>query len=1223
MRNYFRSVLCGVLVASIMLTLIPVNVLALELSNVTIEESPTGTFADIGYSDTNENELHDITENERPEEETQEIFDGTSESMQAENGSVVDNVEYQVEIKTYDGDETLASLSVTPNFIMSKNDIDALVSPDDLLRENFSFVGWSTDMGEVETTYSCPEYFEIQGNTVIYAVYCALQNTQVDDIEREELSDPLDDSELLNSPFEEMNALIAEALYVKRNTPAAVIEDEDSEELNNIRNRIETACDIFEEMSALAPQAISTLSDEDPDITPEEPNITFNFSGGSGVEGDPFIISTANDLLEVREVIDNGTAAFYKLEDDISLQGISWTPIGTSSTPFMGHFDGNGCEIINLNIQSTDSRVGLFGVANNATVENLTIQNATVVGGSIVGTLFGQGLNCTVSNITLKNCIVTGGSFVGGVFGSCTTSTVTNCVNDGSVRASGSYTGGIVGLFDGSIERALFTGTVNAQDWVGGIAGTIYGHAYYCTNTGSISGTKTVGGIAGELSYSQNAREVNYCYNTGSIKGGTEVGGIAGYSLSSRNYSTGARITGAANTGAVQSSGSYAGGIIGDSASSTFIVTSYNTGNITGEAPIGGIAGRYNFKNEYYVSGVSGVYNAGKVPLKGGGLIGTSYATLVTNSFYRKDESETTVGINYNHTENRCEISPKTTSELRKMASTLHSTRFAKDENLINGGFPYLVDIDYSRGKDPRHGQFKFAGFYSGFDIVSDYYYDDEYFSQSSYIYNEHLATMSLSLAMSAFKSTEASVVKEEVEANDGLNDNSKVGGDVNVEKLLGNLGFTEYTQLNYDKQTRSDSIGVATAHKVIEINNEQVSVIAVAIRGAGYGAEWAGNLTIGKAGHHKGFSTARDEVLAHLQDYFANHTVATEKVKFWVTGFSRAAATANLVAAALDDGALSIPGHTYATEDVYAYTFETPRGALGSATENVKYYNIFNIINDNDPVPKVAPEVWGFGWYGMKKSIPTRTAFGENYWEYLEKMLDQYENMNFPVVGDAEYAVDKISLFEFINDLDNYLAGNSDFPVGIKIGDDMAQDEFLDYAVESLAQDLLKNREYYADYFQEPTRRIALALFSSGDNNGAVKALLLDLAEHSKELALIFGEIIPNLNETEIDEVITELIKAGATPIIKEVVTNWLTKNGWEELSDEEIDAVVSDLEAILRDCFRNHQAEILTFLSNVKRILQAHVPEVCFAWVRSMDSYFTMDEEHAGVPVVQISVS
>lgn len=673
---------------------------------------------------------------------------------------------------------------------------------------------------------------------------------------------------------------------------------------------------------------------------------------------------------------------------NIALNEISWTPIGTSSFPFTGHFDGNGYEILNLNIQSTGSRVGLFGIANNTTVENLIIRNASIVGGSIVGTLFGQGQNCTVSGITLKNCTVEGGAYVGGIFGACTTSTVANCVNDGSVNASGSYTGGIVGVFDGSIERALFTGSVDAQDWVGGIAGTIYGHAYYCTNTGSISGTKTVGGIAGELSYSQNSRDVNYCYNNGSVKGGTEVGGIAGYALSSQNFSTGARITGAANAGSVSGSGSYVGGIIGDSSCNVFIVTSYNIGNIYANSFVGGIAGRYNPIRQY-TSGVSGVYNAGKVSKDGGGLIGISYATLITNSFYRKDKSESIVGIKSNYTENRCEIFPKTTIELRNMASTLHSTRFANDEVLVNGGYPYLVDIDYSWGEDPRHGQFRFAGFYSGYDIVSDYYYDDEYFSQSSYTYNEHLATMTLCLALSAFKSTEASVV---VNGNNETNAEQTVRGDVNVERLLTDIGFTGYVQQDYNKPTGPETIGIATASKEIEINGEEVTLIAVALRGQGYDREWASNLKIGKSGAHEGFSNAKDKVIEFIKATYGSNAVKTNRVKFWITGYSRAAATANLVAAALDTGAVVISNCSYGPQDVYAYTFETPRGVLASDANNALYNNVFNILSGEDVVPKVAPATWGFSWYGTVKPLPTITSSGEDYASHLMRMLKCYE---------------------------------------------------------------------------------------------------------------------------------------------------------------------------------------------------------------------------------------
>lgn len=78
-------------------------------------------------------------------------------------------------------------------------------------------------------------------------------------------------------------------------------------------------------------------------------------------------------------------------------------------------------------------------------------------------------------------------------------------------------------------------------------------------------------------------------------------------------------------------------------------------------------------------------------------------------------------------------------------------------------------------------GIFRYPG--DGRDYSAVYYYDDQYFSNSSYIYNEHLATMSLCLEMSAWGSEETA----------GYRDKSK-----NAKNLLTETGFTEIETNNW-----------------------------------------------------------------------------------------------------------------------------------------------------------------------------------------------------------------------------------------------------------------------------------------------------------------------------------------------------------------------------------------------------------------------------------------
>ena len=75
--------------------------------------------------------------------------------------------------------------------------------------------------------------------------------------------------------------------------------------------------------------------------------------------------------------------------------------------------------------------------------------------------------------------------------------------------------------------------------------------------------------------------------------------------------------------------------------------------------------------------------------------------------------------------------------------------------------------------------------------------------------------------------------------------------------------------------------------------------MIAVAIRGGGYETEWAGNFEIGGDATHHGFAIAATKVHTEILKYFEQHTdLLSKKLKFWVVGYSRAGATANLVSA-------------------------------------------------------------------------------------------------------------------------------------------------------------------------------------------------------------------------------------------------------------------------------------------------------------------------------------
>ncbi len=74
----------------------------------------------------------------------------------------------------------------------------------------------------------------------------------------------------------------------------------------------------------------------------------------------------------------------YKLADSVTTLNIdasTWTPIGSSSDPFTGTFDGNGKTITWSGTTSGQSYYGIFG-KSTGTVKNFTTAGSFTVTGS-------------------------------------------------------------------------------------------------------------------------------------------------------------------------------------------------------------------------------------------------------------------------------------------------------------------------------------------------------------------------------------------------------------------------------------------------------------------------------------------------------------------------------------------------------------------------------------------------------------------------------------------------------------------------------------------------------------------------------------------------------------------------------------------------------------------------------------------------------------------------
>lgn len=342
-----------------------------------------------------------------------------------------------------------------------------------------------------------------------------------------------------------------------------------------------------------------------------------------------------------------------------------------------------------------------------------------------------------------------------------------------------------------------------------------------------------------------------------------------------------------------------------------------------------------------------------------------------------------------------------------------------------------LTWVPYISGLLQQDGSFRYVAYSNEMHEYS-YHYDESWFARSSSNFQSDLAKMSLRIAMSA---SDVRIVSNQWSGD----------GAFAIKELMDDLGFTYYNDsIHYPKPT-TDSIGYAIGQKTLtEESGKTSTLLLIAIRGGGYGAEWGGNFRIGAGfSEHQGFLIASSQVIQGINDYVAAHGDGFKpNVKVWITGYSRAAATANLVASKLASGA-SVPGLN--AENLYAYCFECPKNTVPNFKNSSQYKNIYNIVNPIDLIPKVAMGAWGFGRYGT--TFVTASAVNDDpsvYRQAKAGMQNEYKKilqynvdhglMTSDQIGNFSHFVKESSSqtddFELISDRLAAKAGNREIYV-------------------------------------------------------------------------------------------------------------------------------------------------------------------------------------------------
>ena len=277
------------------------------------------------------------------------------------------------------------------------------------------------------------------------------------------------------------------------------------------------------------------------------------FGGGTGTQGDPYIISTTDHMTALANNVNGGNSyldVYFRLDADLDYTSKSYIVIGdrrTDDSLFGGKFNGNGHTISGITLNKTDNEtnsinVGLFGVLfYQGSIENLTLSNSTIKGryfvGGIVGEVWsGTIQNCHVTNdVTIEtvymfaNGVSQPSGSVGGIVGSVIwnssvkTAQIINCTSAANIKASSNSecVGGILGFTDSTMKTTItgctYTGTISGgAEYVGGIAGQIAGNESTFSNN-YVGGNCTLGavGVAGSTQGTDEGYNVTHLYTVG------------------------------------------------------------------------------------------------------------------------------------------------------------------------------------------------------------------------------------------------------------------------------------------------------------------------------------------------------------------------------------------------------------------------------------------------------------------------------------------------------------------------------------------------------------------------------------------------------------------------------------------------------------------------------------------------------------------------------------
>ncbi len=242
-------------------------------------------------------------------------------------------------------------------------------------------------------------------------------------------------------------------------------------------------------------------------------------------------------------------------------------------------------------------------------------------------------------------------------------------------------------------------------------------------------------------------------------------------------------------------------------------------------------------------------------------------------------------------------------------------------------------------------------------EITAEVDWDENNFTGSAYTYNHAISRIAAIMSACSYSHTEWPVEKSAFLKN------------------LDILGFPEagrffHFQPDYsDERWGYDQCGYMIAKKEMSDGENLVFVI---VRGTPFSfPEWISNFNVANSTKsvepiHEGFAKSARAILEGIDEYLSKNNLDPKKAKILVTGHSRGASVANVLAALMCDSG------KFERQNLFAYTFASQNVTRQKDAHEEKYFCIWNVQNGEDISTNMPMDggKWGFTKFGREKTI-------------------------------------------------------------------------------------------------------------------------------------------------------------------------------------------------------------------------------------------------------------